>query len=309
MGERGSSAKRLVLTTVKDDQRTVHIDLFRGEDDGFQEATYLGSLVIDGITARPKQVPDIELLLGLEDSGKLKARATDRETGASKSLSITLESGGQAPDPFSVPDFELDQPDLEIQESPVTQAIDDEFDARIPSSSYKASSDYAAFVPPQLTQVRETKVRETEAVVEAKPRRNLFAIGAIILAVLAVLLLAAFIVYKLVWPAQAATPAMTATPQQAAATPEPTPVPTPSPSPTAEPTPSPAPSAAAAKTDGELKNGSKGVWHRIKWGDTLWDIATRYYGNPWLYKKIAKANKLPNPDLIISGKRLWIPPR
>ena len=50
------------------------------------------------------------------------------------------------------------------------------------------------------------------------------------------------------------------------------------------------------------------VTYRIKWGDTLWDLADSYYQNPWLYNKIAKANNIKNPDLIISGTDIVIPP-
>ena len=50
------------------------------------------------------------------------------------------------------------------------------------------------------------------------------------------------------------------------------------------------------------------VIYRIKWGDTLWDLAESYYQNPWLYKKIAKANNIKNPDVIISGTDIVIPP-
>ena len=53
----------------------------------------------------------------------------------------------------------------------------------------------------------------------------------------------------------------------------------------------------------------KGVEYKIKWGDTLWDIAGTYYKNPWLYKFIADYNNLENPDYIISGTIITIPPR
>ncbi|HPB67042.1 MAG TPA: LysM peptidoglycan-binding domain-containing protein, partial [Spirochaetales bacterium] len=53
----------------------------------------------------------------------------------------------------------------------------------------------------------------------------------------------------------------------------------------------------------------EGTWHKIKWGDTLWDISIAYYRTPWLYMTIAKANKIKNPDLIISGTWIYIPPR
>ncbi len=51
----------------------------------------------------------------------------------------------------------------------------------------------------------------------------------------------------------------------------------------------------------------KGVSYKIKWGDTLWDIADTYYNNPWKYKKIASYNGIKNPDHIISGTVITIP--
>jgi hypothetical protein len=52
---------------------------------------------------------------------------------------------------------------------------------------------------------------------------------------------------------------------------------------------------------------SKDVSYKIKWGDTLWDIADTYYKNPWRYKKIANYNNIKNPDHIISGTIILIP--
>ncbi|MCR4952745.1 MAG: LysM peptidoglycan-binding domain-containing protein [Treponema sp.] len=49
------------------------------------------------------------------------------------------------------------------------------------------------------------------------------------------------------------------------------------------------------------------VKYKIKWGDTLWDIADTYYKNPWRYKKIARYNGIKNPDYIISGTVILIP--
>ena len=64
-----------------------------------------------------------------------------------------------------------------------------------------------------------------------------------------------------------------------------------------KPVPPPAPA--------ETKN--KNVTYKIKWGDTLWDIADTYYKNPWRYHKIAKYNGIKNPDHIISGTIITIP--
>lgn len=51
----------------------------------------------------------------------------------------------------------------------------------------------------------------------------------------------------------------------------------------------------------------KDIKYRIRWGDTLWDISDAYYKNPWRYKKIARYNKIKDPDLIISGTDILIP--
>ena len=52
---------------------------------------------------------------------------------------------------------------------------------------------------------------------------------------------------------------------------------------------------------------AKDIKYRIRWGDTLWDISDAYYKNPWRYKKIARYNKIKDPDLIISGTDILIP--
>jgi nucleoid-associated protein YgaU len=42
-------------------------------------------------------------------------------------------------------------------------------------------------------------------------------------------------------------------------------------------------------------------------GDTLWSIAEREYGNPYLWPAIAKENPIKNPDLIYPGFLFRIP--
>ncbi len=51
----------------------------------------------------------------------------------------------------------------------------------------------------------------------------------------------------------------------------------------------------------------KSINYKIKWGDTLWDIADTYYKNPWRYKYIARWNNIKDPDYIISGNSIIIP--
>jgi nucleoid-associated protein YgaU len=49
------------------------------------------------------------------------------------------------------------------------------------------------------------------------------------------------------------------------------------------------------------------VRHTVVRGDTLWDIAEHYYGDPRRYPEIAAANRIPNPDLIFPGQVFVIP--
>ena len=58
-----------------------------------------------------------------------------------------------------------------------------------------------------------------------------------------------------------------------------------------------------------VKDGAitKAVQYKLKWGDTLWDISGNYYKNPWAYKRIARYNKIKNPNKIIAGRYITIP--
>lgn len=47
--------------------------------------------------------------------------------------------------------------------------------------------------------------------------------------------------------------------------------------------------------------------YKVKKGDTLWDLARKYYGNPYLWPKIADRNGVKNPRLLQIGTRLVIP--
>ena len=55
--ERFTGTKRLTLTTVKDGQDRVQIDLYRGEGNTLDHAQYVGSLVIESIPRRRRANP------------------------------------------------------------------------------------------------------------------------------------------------------------------------------------------------------------------------------------------------------------
>ena len=99
--------------------------------------------------------------------------------------------------------------------------------------------------------------------------------------------------------------------------------PVPEPEPIAEPEPEPEPAVPEAKEDEIViiekaeevvpaqppvaEEKPKNITYKIKWGDTLWDIAGTYYKNPWKYKYLAEYNGIKNPDYIISGTEIIIP--
>lgn len=78
--------------------------------------------------------------------------------------------------------------------------------------------------------------------------------------------------------------------------------------------------AAEAQQDAETANGeleheptsvTAGRGEReylITWGDTLWRITERFYGDREVYPALADANRIPDPDVIIAGETLVLPP-
>ena len=47
--------------------------------------------------------------------------------------------------------------------------------------------------------------------------------------------------------------------------------------------------------------------YTIKRGDTLWDLAQKYYGNPYAWTRIAQANQNPDPRRLQIGRKMIIP--
>jgi 5'-nucleotidase len=66
---------------------------------------------------------------------------------------------------------------------------------------------------------------------------------------------------------------------------------------------------AAAPTATETAKAVAETAYKVVAGDSLWKIAKATYGDGLLWKKIAEANTLRNPDLIAIGKELQLPPK
>jgi hypothetical protein len=275
--------KKLVLTTARDNQETVQIDLYRGEAEVAEETDYIGTLMIENIRPAPMKEPEVEVVLGVDEQGNLEATASDALTGESQSLSVSLQSLSQGPAEY--PQFEMEREGAER---------DDFEESLLTGETYPISA----------SDRRKEHLH--------KKRRNpLLLVGFVILSLILIAAIA-FVVFKAIGGTpipplfagkQETPPAEQAQSVEEAQREEPT----------AEP---PAEQATAvseaaeqttAVSAGEAVGTAGGLWYEIKWGDTLWDIAATYYRNPWLYPKIAKANRITNPDLIFAGTRLFIP--
>jgi hypothetical protein len=286
-----AARKRLVVTTVQDGQPSVQIDLYRGEGPTVKSASYIGSLVVEGIPKMAKGEPDIRMDLGLAENGTLTAFAQEASTGASQSLKVSLEALSEE-EKYEVPDFEFSK------ESHEASFTDLDFEA---TDSLPPEADSTQLLHDVRTEADAEEAKE-------KPKGKTMRTVLVGIALLVLLALIAFLVYKFaILPGQSAkAEAAPAAAAQSAPAPEPAKIEPPAAA--AETAPAPAaPVVAPEPAKKAVAFKTPGVTYKIRWGDTLWDLSYAYYRDPWVYMRIAKANKIKNPDLIISGHKLWIP--
>jgi len=285
--------KKLTVTTVKDNQEQVQIDLYRGEEKSLDNADYIGSLMIEDIPPSPKGEPEVEVTLGIDDEGNLNVIASETTSGNKQSLSTSLENLG-ADGAYKVPEFELDQD------------LDDE-------SLLEEEADLTGTTYP--IEPRDRRKDYVERKGNPWLRIVFVILGLLIIAGLT------FLVFQ-IFGKQAAGPSMevgapteqvgektpateadrakdaaskTSTETQASA---------------GTKAAAAAESTAAESTEKKkIQDSSEGQWYSIKWGDTLWDISAKYYSNPWKYHDIARdpRNRIRNPDRIFAGFKVFIP--
>jgi outer membrane biosynthesis protein TonB len=316
--ENSNVKKRLVLTTVHDNQRSVQIDLYKSETRTMADALYIGSLVVEDIGEKPKGEPSIEMIIACDEEGHISAEALDLDTGSNgqhQYLNVSLKSLDEDNRDFDLPDFELEQ-----HES-----------------------------PPQGLYERANAIKRKEESGREKRLWPLVILFGVLIIAAGLVLFFFLIRGKAVLGQGTSRPEPAAPEVQSAqpAVPEELPPPPAKPAPV-EPVPSPAQPAAPAQTPvvpkieapkpaapvtqppaqpRQAERASRkrnppvasykvpasipknGVAYKIRWGDTLWDIAAAFYRNPWLYPRIARYNGIKNPDRIISGTTIRIPPK
>lgn len=294
--EESSGKKRLILTTVHDGQHSVQIDLYKSFTKTMADALYIGSLVVENIKSRPRGEPSIELTIASDADGNISADAIDLDPSSRKEhqyLNVSLKSLDDDNRDYEIPDFELEQNEH----------------------------------PPMGLYGKAQAIRD-------KKKRSVPWIAIICAAIILILLILGLWFFVLRGKPSAANrpspPAAVSQPQNTNETapepvqPEPQPAPViaevpPAPPPVIEApakAPAPAPQPVRKRTPPPVASykvpatiPAQGVVYRIRWGDTLWDIAEAFYRNPWLYPRIARFNNIRNPNLIISGTDIRIPPK
>ena len=319
MNDDSSASETLELTTVRDNQRSVQINLFKKEDDT-SDPLYIGSLIVEDIHEKAAGEPTVELQLALDEDKNLSAEAIDKDSGSHQALRVSLETF--ADQAFDDLDFDLSSETADIELSSMSMDTDDSSETH---NEFSAASFYT-----------------DEDDEYSQPKRGmpiwlliLLILLGIAALVLGILLLtkknlaeedrpmamqpeAAVIVPSETQPVQepAASQPAPSLPADEPITEPPAPQPA-GPSPIEQPVPSQPvqqeppvqQQVPAVKEPAASVLAQKAVRYKLRWGDTLWDLSETYYRNPWLYTKIATHNKLKNPDLIISGTYIEIPPQ
>jgi hypothetical protein len=299
IGENSPVKKRLVLTTVHDRQNNVQIDLFRSISKSMLDAQYIGSLVVEDISLKTKGEPSIEMILSVDGEGNINAEAHDLDAGPDgerHTLNVSLQNVESLADLDENPDFSISDSQYKYGRVEKTGR-----DRKFPWLVLILAALFAALAITalwffflggrDLFSTVETRQGNEYTAAQPSPRQE-------------------------TQPIQEQTPVVQPPP--------------PPPPPAAEPEPAAsqpivikAPEAPARpKQVNRVRPKApvlsykvpavipkNGVVYQIQWGDTLWDISAAFYRNPWLYPRIAKANKIRNPDLIIAGSNVRIYPK
>jgi hypothetical protein len=318
--ENVNSKKRLVLTTVHNKQQSVQIDLYKSAARTMADALYIGSLVVENIKPKSKGDPSIEMIISSTENGEIAAEAIDLDTSAGgqhQYLNVSLKSLDEDTRDYELPDFELEQ----TEEPPTT--LYERAETIKKQEKKKAFPWLVVLIAGLLiialclalwffliwnkgafggsSAVEPVPALPPPAAPAAPPQPPASPPPA---------------------PAQPAAPAQSASPAGSGAPAQQPPAQQPPPAQTAPPVitapAQPRPGVAVPRTRPPAPVSSykvpatipqNGVAYRIRWGDTLWDIAEAFYRNPWLYPRIARYNGIRNPDMIISGSTIRIPPK
>jgi len=274
INENEVKSKKVILTTVRDNQKKAIIELYEGTSDKCINNEYLGKLVISIDRPTKKGEPGIEVHLRLDENGMLYAKAWDAESGQESAIKIE-HSKKKRIFPETLSDLEITQLDQGD-----TKKIDN-----YTNGSSALLTDY-------------------------EKNGNFMNIIRVVLIVLIALVLIALIgfggymlydkviknfIANIPKSTTTTTIVTTTTVKQAVAT----------------TTTIKKQITTTTTTIQEIKgkNNLEGKRHYVRWGDNLWNICKKYYKDPWYYPALAEANGIRNPRLIYAGTYIIIPPK
>ncbi|MCL1992614.1 MAG: Hsp70 family protein [Spirochaetes bacterium] len=94
MAENYPVKRRLVLTTARNKQDILHIDLYRSPTKTMSDSQYIGSLVVDKLAPKTQGEASVEVIISANQDGQLVADAADLDKGPGerKRLNVSLKS-------------------------------------------------------------------------------------------------------------------------------------------------------------------------------------------------------------------------
>jgi len=126
--------KKLEVTTVRDDQTTVQINLYKSESGSMDDADYVDTLLIDNLVPHHKEEPSFDLLVKIDENNMLSAEIDDPETGGKSDTKVSLVNMGNK-SIFDEPDYTVSTDDKPVAELPPEIDIPTEKAAETPAAS------------------------------------------------------------------------------------------------------------------------------------------------------------------------------
>jgi len=294
-----TAKKRLVLTTAHDNQKSVQIDLYKSVMKSMVDALYIGSVVVENIALKTKGKGSIEMTVSSGNDGTITVDAV--ETGnPSNEHHLTISLDSLEEDGNDYRDFDMEEKGSAHKKVRVKDP-----NRKFPWVFVIAGLALALVCfalwfflirdPAGLPRLRSFFAEKTAALRTGESAAS---------------------------RTEKSAPAMEETSSEPPAEAEPVYTVVIEEAPPAALDRSPAsenagqaasPPAQPRRTPNRINAPRtippEGVTYRVRWGDTLWDIAAAFYRNPRLYTTIARNNSISNPNRIISGTELIILPR
>lgn len=156
--EEGTPKKRMLdLTTAKDNQTKVQIDLYRSENGTMEDAEYVDTLEVTKLNPHPNGEPELHLSVGLDEENNLTAEVVDPETGKKSETEVNLVSRTEA-ERAEPADFEItgnnDVTEADDFAAPVAdETVSDDANGIIDTDNAGETIDDATFSPDDLPEM------------------------------------------------------------------------------------------------------------------------------------------------------------